>query len=225
LKLISGFRKIRDFHTHSDKSDGVFSPSEVVGKASEAGIKQLALTDHNTIRGLSEAQSAARASGIDSINGIEVSAKFKGETVHVLGYGFDLTTAQEDEDFIDYLIFLRRASGINLFESAESEAEQFTNLEKVIKILIKIGAVPVLAHPGEEFINEKDIAEMVKMGLKGIEVYTKKHSAEQVIEYERIARKYKLFMTTGSDFHGYYDDDLHRLGRDNNGKNLTKAYL
>jgi len=50
-----------DLHTHSNASDGVLSPRELLEKASQSGIHYLALTDHDSTQGLAEAESAVRA--------------------------------------------------------------------------------------------------------------------------------------------------------------------
>ncbi|AKX44134.1 phosphoesterase [Thiopseudomonas alkaliphila] len=78
-----------DLHCHSTASDGVLSPTELVQRAAAQGVKTLALTDHDTIEGLAEAQHAAKQCGIQLINGIELSCSWNGATIHILGYAFD----------------------------------------------------------------------------------------------------------------------------------------
>jgi predicted metal-dependent phosphoesterase TrpH len=75
-----------DLHTHSTASDGVYSPTELLGKAKEIGLRVLALTDHDTTGGLEEAAQAARPLAIDLIPGIEINTDVGGGEVHVLGY-------------------------------------------------------------------------------------------------------------------------------------------
>ena len=75
-----------DLHTHSTASDGRYSPSEVVKKAFERGVKYLALTDHDTVSGIEEANAEAEKLDIHFIPGVELSTTYKGETVHILGY-------------------------------------------------------------------------------------------------------------------------------------------
>lgn len=75
-----------DLHTHSTASDGRYSPSEVVKKAFERGVKYLALTDHDTVSGIEEANDEAEKLDIHFIPGVELSTTYKGETVHILGY-------------------------------------------------------------------------------------------------------------------------------------------
>ena len=75
-----------DLHTHSTASDGIFSPTELLHKAKEVGLRVLALTDHDTTGGLEEAARAARTLDIDLIPGIEINTDVSGGEVHVLGY-------------------------------------------------------------------------------------------------------------------------------------------
>jgi predicted metal-dependent phosphoesterase TrpH len=75
-----------DLHTHSTASDGLYSPSELLHRAREAGLRVLALTDHDTTDGIAEARKAAQALDIELIPGIEVNTDIGGREVHVLGY-------------------------------------------------------------------------------------------------------------------------------------------
>ncbi|MGA8573956.1 MAG: PHP domain-containing protein [Desulfobaccales bacterium] len=74
-----------DLHVHSNASDGTFAPAEVVRLGRDGGLKALALTDHDTIAGLAEAEAAGGVYGVEVIPGVEVSARFPGGTMHILG--------------------------------------------------------------------------------------------------------------------------------------------
>ena len=79
-----------DLHIHSNNSDGTFSPSQIVDWAKEKGLSFISITDHDGIGGLEEGARAARAAGIDFVNGIEMSTEYRGSVeLHILGYGFD----------------------------------------------------------------------------------------------------------------------------------------
>lgn len=80
-----------DLHVHSTFSDGSMSPLELVKFAKKKGLSALSITDHDTIDGTWEAQSAGIDVGLEIIPGIEISVKYKDYTVHLLGYYF-LTT-------------------------------------------------------------------------------------------------------------------------------------
>lgn len=75
-----------DLHTHSRCSDGSDSPSKVVELAATAGCSTLALTDHDGLEGLDEADEAARRLGVSFIRGCEISANTSAGSVHVLCY-------------------------------------------------------------------------------------------------------------------------------------------
>lgn len=78
-----------DLHAHSTASDGSLTPTALLALASKSGMSGLALTDHDTIRGLAEARLAAAEHAITLINGVEISAGWNNRTVHILGLGID----------------------------------------------------------------------------------------------------------------------------------------
>jgi predicted metal-dependent phosphoesterase TrpH len=84
-------RAFVDLHAHSTASDGTFAPAEVVRLAKDAGLVGLALTDHDTIAGLSEAAAEASRLQITLVPGIEISAvsPVPEGTLHILGYCID----------------------------------------------------------------------------------------------------------------------------------------
>jgi len=82
-----------DLHTHSTASDGLYTPSELMARASEAGLSIIALTDHDTTNGLEAALAAAKEKGLEVIPGIEVNTDISGAEVHVLGYFLDYQQA------------------------------------------------------------------------------------------------------------------------------------
>ena len=79
-----------DLHNHSYYSDGLFSPSEVVEYADEAGCDLFALTDHDTTDGLSEAKQMADKLSVDLVSGVEISAFWRNMTIHVIGLDIDI---------------------------------------------------------------------------------------------------------------------------------------
>lgn len=78
-----------DFHCHSLASDGALTPTELVQRAAGAGVQLLALTDHDTLAGLAEAELAAQVAGIRLVPGIELSVGWGNRELHMLGLGFD----------------------------------------------------------------------------------------------------------------------------------------
>ena len=78
-----------DLHTHSNRSDGTFEPAEVVRLAAERALDVVALTDHDTTDGLAEAFTTGSGVGVEVVPGVEFSAEFDGQSVHVLCYWMD----------------------------------------------------------------------------------------------------------------------------------------
>lgn len=78
-----------DLHTHSNCSDGSLTPTELVSRAAAAGIDVLALTDHDTIAGLADAALRAQELGLHLVAGVEISAGWRSQAIHVLGLWID----------------------------------------------------------------------------------------------------------------------------------------
>ncbi len=86
----------------------------------------------------------------------------------------------------------------------------YVPIEKMIEKLLEKGAVPVLAHPGAYTpIEEEDIAYLKKAGLQGIEVKNTYHNKAQEEFYGKMAEKYSLAPTCGTDFHGKRKPSVH----------------
>ncbi|MCK7595705.1 PHP domain-containing protein [Microbulbifer sp. CAU 1566] len=83
-----------DLHCHSTASDGILSPSELVSRANSAGVTLLALTDHDTLDGLAEAQEAASQSGVTLLPGIELTALWGRRVVHIVGLNVDCAASE-----------------------------------------------------------------------------------------------------------------------------------
>jgi len=78
-----------DLHTHSNESDGELSPAALLELAKSSGISALALTDHDTLAGLVEADKAAKLLGIRFIPGVESEVEFEPGDLHILGLGIE----------------------------------------------------------------------------------------------------------------------------------------
>ena len=90
-----------DLHIHSAYSDGTDSPKQIMEKAKELGITNIAITDHDTIKGLKEGKKEAQLRGINFVNGVELSTYSTSE-VHILGYGFDENNDYLNETLLDF---------------------------------------------------------------------------------------------------------------------------
>lgn len=93
IKPYKNSEKVVDMHTHTNYSDGELSPQELIRLAIDKKVGTLAITVHDTIEGIKKVDRNEKIiidSGIEIINGIELSAKANKGTMHILGYGIDL---------------------------------------------------------------------------------------------------------------------------------------
>lgn len=93
-----------DLHAHSTASDGELTPTELVEMAAQNGVDTLALTDHDTVAGLAEAQAAAAQNNLNLINGIELSMRWDNKTIHIVGLNIDA----HSKTMIDSTIYLNQ---------------------------------------------------------------------------------------------------------------------
>ena len=78
-----------DLHTHTTHSDGSATPQELIERASAKRARAVAITDHDTVSAIGEAQAAAKRFGVEFVEGIEISAEYSPGTMHILGYCID----------------------------------------------------------------------------------------------------------------------------------------
>jgi len=78
-----------DLHSHSIVSDGLLTPAELVAHAASRGIRVLALTDHDDVAGLTEAEAAAAQHSITLVSGVEISVTWRRRTLHIVGLKID----------------------------------------------------------------------------------------------------------------------------------------
>lgn len=82
-------KRVADLHIHTNFSDGSSRPEEVVCEAEALGLEIIAITDHDTARGVAGAVSAASSSGLRVIPGVELSAYYEGREAHIIGLFID----------------------------------------------------------------------------------------------------------------------------------------
>ena len=94
-----------DLHLHTTASDGAFSPAQIVQMALEAGLRAVAITDHDTMDGVEEAVAAAAGTGLTVIPGVEISSDLPQGEAHILGYYL----GAQNPDLVQLLATLRKA--------------------------------------------------------------------------------------------------------------------
>jgi 3',5'-nucleoside bisphosphate phosphatase len=108
-----------DLHCHSIVSDGTLTPEVLAERAAANGVELWALTDHDEIGGQHRAAAAAHERGMKYLTGTEISVTFAGETVHIVGLGFD----PDDEAMQAGLMQTRGGRGSRAHEIAEGLAQ------------------------------------------------------------------------------------------------------
>ena len=93
---MAGIRRC-DLHMHTVHSDGTLTPTALIELAKKQGLSCVALTDHDTLSGVEEAQTAGRRVGVEVIAGVEISAICEPGTMHILGYFIDPASKQLQE--------------------------------------------------------------------------------------------------------------------------------
>jgi predicted metal-dependent phosphoesterase TrpH len=113
-----------DFHTHTTASDGALTPAEMLGRAAEAGIELLAITDHDTMAGyFAAAALGAKYPNVGLVPGVEYSCRWSGTTIHVVGLGMDCEHPAMREG-LAMLGQARRERGIKIAQRLEAKGFQ-----------------------------------------------------------------------------------------------------
>jgi len=88
-----------DLHTHSTASDGSFTPQELMAEAKRSGLSAVALTDHDILAGLFEAEAEAKRLNLIFVRGVEISIDWHPGEFHLLGLGL-----HKDSSVLDKLL-------------------------------------------------------------------------------------------------------------------------
>ena len=173
-----------DLHTHTNFSDGSFSPTALVKLAHQKGLRILAITDHDTTEGLTEAMEATQSLPLELIPGIELSAEFQGRETHILGYFIDLSDSQFQTrlerlratrlDRIHQI--LDRLQTLNL-EISLSEVEHVAGSgtigrPHIAQLLIKKGYVKGMKEAFERFLGVRGTAYVRRAVPEAAEIIT-----------------------------------------------------
>ena len=108
-------KKLIDLHIHSNLSDGELTPREIIDRTVNNGVSVIAIADHDTIESYNNNLfSYAKDNNVKLIPAVEISTKYKGIGIHVLGYNFDIN----NKLLIDKLYSIRNARHIYLHDVA-----------------------------------------------------------------------------------------------------------
>ena len=104
-----------DLHLHTTASDGTNTPAEVVALAKEKGLSVLAITDHDTTAGLTEAIATGDKLGLEVISGIELSTLDDDREIHILGY-YPNCSSKPLQEMLKKMIDVRKNRAIYMVE-------------------------------------------------------------------------------------------------------------
>lgn len=138
-----------DLHVHSTASDGTLSPRDLVALAVQRGLSVLAITDHDSVEGLSEAREAAASTSLTLIPAVELSANAGGRDVHILGY----FVRPDDEHLRSHLTDLRaaRLRRAHSMVEALSEAGYSVSIDDVLEL--SAGGAVGRSHVARALVN------------------------------------------------------------------------
>ena len=176
-----------DLHTHTNESDGSYTPFELVDAAVALRLDALAISDHDTLAGYDRALPRAREKGLDLVCGIELSTKFNGKTVHLLGYFLDQPPADGFRAWLAEMQSTRRdrnlrmaerlrSLGINItIEEVESRGRSLAGRPHFARIMLEKGYVSSIQQAFDEYLDES---------AKG---YVDRHEPDLALGISRIA--------------------------------------
>ena len=148
-------KKLIDLHIHSNLSDGVLSPKEIIDRAVNNGVSVIAIADHDTILAYNDDLfNYADAKNIKIIPAVEISTRYMGIGIHVLGYNFDVN----NKNFTDKLYVIRNARHIYLHDVATKLNEVGYIID--VDSLDKIDAVSK-AHIALNIVENEDNRELL----------------------------------------------------------------
>ena len=252
LAIAPPWRVEEDLHMHTNASDGVKSPTELVELVNSTSLRLFAITDHDTTSGLDEAEAASvKHPGITFIPGSELSAEVNGSEIHLTCHFIDrhnsemlteLTALVEDrESKAEQIVDRLRELGLPIdWEDVVANADGAIGRPHIARAMLArgyvnsisdafkrylapgrpayvsrrklggvralqlahaAGGVATLAHPRTVSNVEEVLSVLTPHGLSGIEVYAEKYGGDMIERYSRLADRFGLIKSGGSDYH------------------------
>ena len=196
-----------DLHVHTTYSDGTYTPRQVVELARRCGLSALAVTDHDTLGGITDARAAAPP-GLEVVAGVEITAEYRGRELHLLGYFVRLDCPalaaalgrirRHRVDRFHEMVRRLRACGVEL----DGEAPKVRlPVAEALALVRGAGGVSAWAHPSGD-CTPQTLAELRGWGLNAVEVEYPELKLSRREELRRWAAALGLAVTGGSDCHG-----------------------
>ena len=167
-----------DLHTHSQASDGTDSPAQLVAGAAAAGLAAVALTDHDTLSGLDEAEAAAQRHGIEFLRGCELSTRTEYGEMHILGLWLPRQADALEQRLADirhkrdnrnaHILEKLATLGISIsMDELQHEARgESVGRPHIAALLVKKGAVPDMETAFREYLGSGGRAYLPKEVLE-----------------------------------------------------------
>ena len=141
-----------DIHSHTTYSDGSSSIEELLEEAQKIGLSLLSITDHNTIQAHFELQNSNIRKKFDGeiISGIEITTTYNGETIEVLGYGFDLEQMQQ---FLNDNVLTFKEKQLREYELIKNQYKKIgvifdeNNIDIIVHLAAMAGVRPSIEDP------------------------------------------------------------------------------
>jgi hypothetical protein len=160
--------KTCDLHCHSTFSDGSLTPGELISLAEKQGLSALALTDHNTSKGLPHFIEAGKNSPVEAIAGCEFSTDYNDTELHIVGLGFPEKAWVEIEDYVELMHMAKKASNVSLIKklceagynltydevAQTTDADEF-NRAHVARVLLSKGYVSSVNEAFDKILKTK----------------------------------------------------------------------
>ena len=221
-----------DLHIHTNFSDGLNSPEEILEIVKEKQLKVFSISDHDNIGGYLYLDKILNEDDPELIPGVELSAGQGAEDIHILGYFFD-PSSDELNSALRLFRDKRNQRGVDMLLSAIGRPN-------VADAMVKVKAVNSFAEAFDKYIGYScpayvpkhnitpkeaielihraeglailahpgiagagsHIDEFLSYGIDGIEVYHPMHNSRLQKSYKDFAEKKDILITGGSDFHG-----------------------
>ena len=159
--------KLADLHLHTVFSDGTYTPQELVAQSLKAGLSAIALVDHDTVDGIEPTLEAAKAEDIEVLAGIELSAEYETQEVHILGYLIDY----KRKDLREKLNFLKQNRIERIYKIVDKLKDMGLDLKAqdvfdiaqggtvgrlhVARAMLKAGKITSIFEAFQKYIGEK----------------------------------------------------------------------
>ena len=155
-----------DLHTHTDESDGTYTPEELIAEAAELKLEALGITDHDTLAGYDAAVGPAKTAGLDLVCGIELSTKLRGRSVHLLGYFLSQPPTQAFRDWLTEMQVSRRDRNVRLaarlremgidvsLAEVESRGKSLAGRPHFAQVMVEKGYVKSTRQAFDDYLDE-----------------------------------------------------------------------